>query len=526
MSNGGLIGINNIPTKVLTSGIWSMFDTYYSRLNDIWPTGNNLNIEAVIVAGGGGGPGNFSAGGGAGGLRAFLFELPYDQTFPIVIGGGGSGGIYVASGVDGSDSSFNGKVSTGGGAGVETDNATARNGGSGGGGANSYSNSYPGGLGNTPATTPSQGNNGGSSANFGWSNAGAGGGGGAGSAGGDASNLQAGAGGAGIVWNGFSLAGGGGAGGALGYAGTQPGSATHGGGAGKGNNVETGDSGTPNTGGGGGSGGAAGGDGGNGGSGVVIIRYLSSIQLCQGGNSIYASGGYWYHIFNTSSDFITTKPLLTPSLYNKLENSSLISEIGPNGVVHGSVSFVPAKYGNGVSITTETLVWQDGVDFSNNPSLVNNVQGCIEMWVKATQLPNWGHVFVSGLHSELDLVEPILCFWSNLSGEDQLNLYMQFGGSYQTFAFGSFSSNFPLNVDNHFALVWNRNGINSSSDIIRIYVNDTIVYTSTTAATWGTTDNAGGLRFGSGLNHVNDTIVDNVKAYQVEKVDFSDRLTE
>jgi len=39
-----------------------------------------------------------------------------------------------------------------------------------------------------------------------------------------------------------------------------------------------------------------------GGSGVVIIRYAGS-QRGSGGNTIYTSGGYTYHIFSTSGTF-------------------------------------------------------------------------------------------------------------------------------------------------------------------------------------------------------------------------------
>ena len=157
------------------------------------------NITADYLVVGGGGAGGHGGGGGAGGLRAITSQsLTADTNYTCTVGAGGSSYLYNPSsnGTSGNDSTFNSFTSTGGGR-AATGSYAAATGGSGGGGASTafglgYIN---GAAGNTPSTSPSQGNsggNGGSGSNFC-----GGGGGGAGGAGASSSGATAGAGGAG-----------------------------------------------------------------------------------------------------------------------------------------------------------------------------------------------------------------------------------------------------------------------------------------------------------------------------------------
>jgi hypothetical protein len=229
-----------------------------------------LTCDALIVGGGGGAN---QGGGGAGGYRLLTgITATSGVSNSIVIGAGGTGGDWTAgtstSGVASSALSYS---SAGGGRGPGVNN-TGVAGGSGSGSAGiAGGGTLAGGAGNTPSTSPSQGNNGGgivSSSN----NQGGAGGGGAGAAGSNAPGTgNGGAGGAGsnsassyasatsTGVSGFYAGGGGGGGNPSGGAGGS-------GGGGTGN----GSSGTVNTG--GGAGGAFG-TGGAGGSGIVIIRY-------------------------------------------------------------------------------------------------------------------------------------------------------------------------------------------------------------------------------------------------------------
>ena len=307
-------------------------------------------VEYLVVAGGGGTSGQWynwtaGAGGGAGGFRfasPSIAPLTYPAkplagpaglavpvtTYPITVGGGGAGGpanpapSTESIGSNGNPSTFSSITSAGGGAGANYGGPspkpaarTGQDGGSGGGiggpGAPSISPVASGyGAGNTPPTTPSQGNPGGVISDYptnptpGNDNSGGGGGGGAlaaGSNGGPGgTGNPGGGGGPGGIGGGLPTAFGangqpcgsfryyaGGGGGGTYYpnpnpGGTNPGGTGGTGGGGEGragnNSPRTGDPGTANTGGGGG---APGGScspssseaGGSGGSGIVVIRY-------------------------------------------------------------------------------------------------------------------------------------------------------------------------------------------------------------------------------------------------------------
>jgi hypothetical protein len=266
----------------------------------------SINVDYLIVAGGGGGGSRHAGGGGAGGYLTGSLIVSGSTPMPIVIGAGGAGSIGTGIGSKGSNSTFNGLTSHGGGFGAG--GGVIDNGGVGGsgGGAVGVSGSIGG------ASSGSQGFAGGGGVSFA-----GGGGGGASQIGFSGTRVltenRPGTGGSGSAWldGTFRAGGGGGAGqGDFNVQSTLIASGGIGGG-GQGGNGEffttlTGSNGVVNTGGGGG--GAAGrgdsaGDGGSGGSGVVILRYIGS-PVATGGN-ITQSGSYTYHTFTSSGDFTT-----------------------------------------------------------------------------------------------------------------------------------------------------------------------------------------------------------------------------
>ena len=265
-------------------------------------TAANNAVAYMVVAGGGGGgsspTSNSGAGGGAGGFREGTTSpvVPYTASplvaatgitvtaspYSIVVGGGGATSTST-SGTQGSTSSFSSISSAGGGYGgtgaSPGPGAAGGDGGSGGGGGGGASgpDGHVGGSGDTPSTSPPQGNDGGGARpgpGPSWDSA-SGGGGGAGAAGGPSPNgCTGGAGGTKVnsSIDGSDTEYSGGAGGAgQPAAGGTPG----GGGAGQakgGSPSQCATAGGCNT---GGSGGGAwgGSSGGAGGSGVVVIRY-------------------------------------------------------------------------------------------------------------------------------------------------------------------------------------------------------------------------------------------------------------
>ena len=124
----------------------------------------DATFDYLIVAGGGGGGGGYNTGGagGAGGYRYFTGQSLGIGTYPVTVGYGGAGGNHAGMS-NGGDSSFNGITSSGGGYGGSYGTSANPNpGGSGGGGAYGYTTiGMTGAAGNTPSTSPSQGNNGG-----------------------------------------------------------------------------------------------------------------------------------------------------------------------------------------------------------------------------------------------------------------------------------------------------------------------------------------------------------------------------
>jgi hypothetical protein len=231
------------------------------------------SVDFLVVAGGGGGGRSNGGGGGAGGFRTSTQSVGQGTVITVTVGDGGAGSITPpASGTNGSNSSISGSglttiTSTGGGSGSTSGSSAGSNGGSGGGGTNGL----VGGSGNTPSTSPSQGNNGGDgTAGGGGPYFGAAGGGGAGAVGGNSSTTVGGNGGNGTANSitGSSVTRGGGGGGGVSPGGTTGTGGTGGGGNG-GDNSTGGTNGTANTGsGGGGSGNLV---GASGGKGVVIL---------------------------------------------------------------------------------------------------------------------------------------------------------------------------------------------------------------------------------------------------------------
>jgi hypothetical protein len=262
----GVAALGTTPAIVpyATGGDTIMTDgTYWYhafKASGTFTPAKGLSCDVLVVAGGGGGgyanSGQSTAGGaGAGGLRYFAAQAITTAT-SITVGAGGAGAVSggaIGAGTAGGNSVFTSYTSAGGAGGFSADN--------GGSGSGQRNNAGAGGLGNVPATTPSQGNNGGPSAG-----GIAGGGGGAGAAATDQNG--------GIGVNTYSTWATATQTGVSGYYAGGGGGHTNGtGGTGGGANASTGSSANAiaNTGGGGGASQVS--PSGNGGSGIVIVRY-------------------------------------------------------------------------------------------------------------------------------------------------------------------------------------------------------------------------------------------------------------
>jgi len=301
-ATGGIVSNYTLGGIPITAHTFIESNTFV--ITDVsWPVAKTTSVEYLVVAGGGGGQ---AGGGGAGGLLTNSVTVAAGTTYGITVGAGGAKKTpnqnSIAAG-SGNNSNIFGSgfatITAAGGAGGSDNGYNGANGGSGAGGGFSGSGTTVGGLGNIPATTPSQGNNGGGNGGYTGNPYPAGGGGGAGAVGNTApSGSVAGNGGAGVassITGTLTTYAGGGAGGT--YGGGTGGT----GGAGGGGNAGT--DGTINTGGGGGGGQGA---QGNGGTGIVVIRYPDSFApaTTTGSPNVIYSGGYVSYRFWQSGTIV------------------------------------------------------------------------------------------------------------------------------------------------------------------------------------------------------------------------------
>jgi hypothetical protein len=276
-----------------------------------------VSIDFLVIAGGGGGGcGFYGGGGGAGGYRTSTQTVNVGTVITVTVGDGGTSPANSESrATNGSDSSISGSGLTiitsagGGGGGSRSESGgsssirSGSNGGSGG-GASLYAGSA--GLGNTPSTSPSQGNNGGAAPSS--PNSFGSGGGGAGGTGenGELPSSTTGRGGAGTASSitGSSVTYAGGGGGGNNTTSVKVGG-TGGGGAGGGIPNPSAVAGTANLGGGGGGGGNNEVTGASGGKGVVILSVPTSkySSTSTGSPTVTTSGSNTILQFNGSGSY-------------------------------------------------------------------------------------------------------------------------------------------------------------------------------------------------------------------------------
>jgi hypothetical protein len=350
--------------------------------------GSGLQVEYLVVAGGGGGTGGSGGGGGAGGFRTGTTAIEVGTSYAVIVG---AGGVTSASG---SDSVFGNSpsaiTSAGGGASATGWNFNGSAGGSGGGGGpiESGNPNGLGGAGNTPNTSPSQGNNGGNgrvgSGNASSGDIYAGGGGGGSSAiGGNAMSTKGGDGGNGtessISGVAVAYSGGGGAGADNFRRANSSGAGGSGGGGAGGDNGSggsgspeaNGTSGTAHTGGGGGGGNNTG-TGGAGGSGVVIIRAPQAASATTGSPTVTTDGSSTIYTFTGTGSITFGASSFAPLDISGLQlwldasdNNTLYDATTGGSLVaaDGAVARWEDKSGNNNHATEET----------NGPQLKTNI---------------------------------------------------------------------------------------------------------------------------------------------------------
>jgi hypothetical protein len=212
-----------------------------------------------------------------------------------------------------------------------------------------------------------------------------------------------------------------------------------------------------------------------------------------------------------------------PIFWNRCEDINFTSVIGPDMTYGGTPLFSSSKFGNGVSSTDPSDSYRiDGIPYISQ-SVLNEAQGCIEFWVKASD--SWASKQMLFLDNIAEKVSGTIwyCFW-----QTDGRIYMQMTASCNTGVNTINSGDFI-----HLAFVWNASGIDGSANTQRIYVNGVSSASTNSSIAGQTFDDTGKFRVGVAWDDSIGTIdrsirgyFDNIKVFDYSKTDFSDRLSE
>lgn len=213
-----------------------------------------------------------------------------------------------------------------------------------------------------------------------------------------------------------------------------------------------------------------------------------------------------------------TRPTIPEGLilWNKLGSTSeaIYSEVGPNGSITGSPTYVSSKHGNGIKIDANSeYVDFDGI-FTDD---FITTKGTFEFW--------WQPLFNSSDTTDRQLIA---------NGASGVRIYMDWGYSGSSIRLWhrglvgstimSASPTFSANDKLHIAVCWDSNTITGSAHLARLYVNNVLASSATTLNS--TIDGtASVMRVGNIYENFQyaNAIFDNIKVWDYAKTDFSDK---
>ncbi len=206
-------------------------------------------------------------------------------------------------------------------------------------------------------------------------------------------------------------------------------------------------------------------------------------------------------------------------LWNKMGSIEEVenSEIGPNGTIVGDVNFNnTVKFGQG--LTPNSGYAESGVDFPT--TVVNPEKGCVEMWVIFYYKPIPFSYGVYGFINVNFWSHNVMSFaWHN---EDSLfDFVLQFNGNSRSASLTEFDP--FLNTPIHIACVWDRTGIDGTSEYMRTYVNGVKMAVNDTYNDWGTDNTSGNFRVATPWDGEFETdrySVSNLKVWDYAKTYF------
>lgn len=224
-------------------------------------------------------------------------------------------------------------------------------------------------------------------------------------------------------------------------------------------------------------------------------------------------------------------------LWNKLggDEEVLNSAFGPNlefytgggsspdGIANRE--YVPGVFANGVTIGTgsyNNMQRIRNIVLTDLPNYISPEKGTIEVWYKQNEVPV---AYSHGVYRLFDGsfgLESGICF--DVTPASGLRLGLGFGGQYRNIMYDV--NNFPNDQWIHLASVWDRSGIDGTSETMRLYVDGNKVALGTDND-WGTSVGyRADICGGNDHNIAQKFAMDNLIIWNYAKTDFSDRFTE
>lgn len=229
-------------------------------------------------------------------------------------------------------------------------------------------------------------------------------------------------------------------------------------------------------------------------------------------------------------------------LWNKLGSLDEVqnSEVGANFVVEGNVGFTDGVFENGFFSTGH---WYLGnrIIIPENGLQLDPQRGTIEAWVMYPQDPIvWAYHY--GMFGFLDGPYQSGPGRDNTLGQQVTNFIGDgvTGDLYTYYVNVNFGNTVSVEIPNidqvfqpedfhHVAIVWEKDGIDSSSNRIRVYI-DNVLMGSSDDNNWGTDPDVGNrhtVAKGAGFDDGTPAfVIDNLIIWNYAKTDFSDRFTE
>lgn len=217
-------------------------------------------------------------------------------------------------------------------------------------------------------------------------------------------------------------------------------------------------------------------------------------------------------------------------LWNKLGSTSEVenSEIGEDGILVGTAhAYETAKHGNG-------YVRKDVDSYIHFPkSVLQNLRsrGTLELWVnpKVTNpVPIiYGAFMIVGYRIN-DLDAHVFIRWGDGTTGLGINGGVNFAGS--VISTPNEASQFIASIGTpfHLAVVWDVDGIDGTTETVRMYRDGVVIGSSTTTWNDQATTDYDDFKLGTGPDEegFDRFITDNIKVWNYAKTDFSDRFKE